>query len=173
MVFSDIRPGRVRCWNIWNLLTILNVNLIIILSLYNCSRHFLAYLLINWMKTRYRDSIRSRIFQILKVIRVFCCFFKEDPRIRGISWFFLKFKENTDFLWIFLKNRDFSRILTYVNFSLSAKFNRFFIILGGIEEKDQKLWFFKKPTKNVVFRGFSWFFENTHNYWILKIFKIG
>ena len=55
---------------------------------------------------------------------------------------------------IFCQNLGF---LTYVNFSLSAKFNRFFIILGGIEEKDQKLWFFKKPRKNVVFRGFSWF----------------
>ena len=56
----------------------------------------------------------------------------------------------------FLQNLVF---LTYVNFSLSAKFNRFFIILGGIEETDQKTTVFQKYPKIVVFRGFSWFFE--------------
>ena len=68
--------------------------------------------------------------------------------------------------------RQKSRFLTYVNFSLSAKFNRFFIILGGLEEKDQKNHIFKKDlkigffldflgfsrfsivAKNVIFRGF-------------------
>ena len=52
---------------------------------------------------------------------------------------------------------DFSRFLTYVNFSLSAKFNRFFIILGGLEETDQKTTFFQKDPKIVIFRGFWWF----------------
>ena len=54
--------------------------------------------------------------------------------------------------------RQKSRFLTYVNFSLSAKFNRFFIILGGVTvdilvsgvlyKGPRKTWFF------VVFRGF-------------------
>ena len=51
-------------------------------------------------------------------------------------------------MWNFCQNLDF---LTYVNFSLSAKFNRFFIILGGRVvwskkstdfKKQRKMWFF-------------------------------
>ena len=112
---------------------------------------------ISRLKTTCRDSIRSRIFQILKVIRVFCCFFKEDPRIRWISWILENFKENTDFLQIFLKNLHFSWFLTYVNFSLSAKFNRFFIILGGSPEIDRDFknrWFSRKI---AIFQRKSWF----------------
>ena len=68
----------------------------------------------------------------------------------------MKFKENTDFLRISLKIGDFSRFLTYVNFSLCAKFNRFFIILGGPPWIYQEIHRFQKGPKNVIFRGFSW-----------------
>ena len=54
------------------------------------------------------------------------------------------------FSWIF---RQKSRFLTYVNFSLSAKFNRFFIILGGSP------WIyliFGPGTKRLENRDFSW-----------------
>ena len=80
-------------------------------------------------------------------------------QIFQLSWFAAKKgKENFDFLeiskklWIFHQKSQF---LTYVIFSLSAKFNRFFIILGGgvgfepgkpqilkSREKCDFLWFF-------------------------------
>ena len=84
--------------------------------------------------------------------------------IKENRWLSKKAKKNLIFFEILRKIRifrQFSGFLTYVNFSLSAKFNRFFIILGGIEEMDQKSWIFKKSRKNVVFRGFQenrWFF---------------
>ena len=77
---------------------------------------------------------------------------------RGITWFTKKFEENTDFLQISKKNAHFSGFLTYVNFSLSAKFNRFFIILGGVAvDIPGNHGSLKKPRKTrffVVFRGF-------------------
>ena len=66
-------------------------------------------------------------------------------------------KQNFDFFEISRKSvifRQKSRFLTYVNFSLSAKFNRFFIILGGVRSAGPKIAVFLKFEEN---RGFSRF----------------
>ena len=47
------------------------MDFIIYLSLYAYIRYFLLYLLINRMKTRYRDSTRSQLFQIFQILAVF------------------------------------------------------------------------------------------------------
>ena len=115
------------------------------------------------MKTRYRDSTRSHKNHI------FCCLkprgfkrsnisklsslavkiggiFHKDLGDRG-KWSSLrKYRFSPDF-------RQKSWFLTYVNFSLSAKFNRFFIILGGppwIYQETTVLWRSREK------RGFSW-----------------
>ena len=65
-----------------------------------------------------------------------------------------KFQRKYQFFW---KNLHFSWFLTYVNFSLSAKFNRFFIILGGSPEIDRDFknrWFSRKI---AIFQRKSWF----------------
>ena len=82
---------------------------------------------------------------------------------------FHKFQRKYRFSW---KNLNFSWFLTYVNFSLGAKFNRFFIILGGGRQKDQKSQFLvvlgvpytgiwpKKSRKTLMrYQGFCEFFS--------------
>ena len=116
------------------------------------------------MKTRYRDSTRSQ-------------YLKSSKRCEK-SWFFIKyqsllksgiFKENHIFreirglLWISRKYRFLRNFVKKtgffwtVRYSLSAKFNRFFIILGGSGCRDQKSTDFKKDRKTwffLVFLGF-------------------
>ena len=82
---------------------------------------------------------------------------------------FREFLENTDFLQIFLKIWGFWYTR---NFSLSAKFNRFFIILGGLEEKDQKSWFFKKDRKSTILKKKPRFFKYSRNMRFSSNFQI-
>ena len=118
------------------------------------------------MKTRYRDSTRSQVFQIFQILAVFVDYRYQSGKFdefRGLLGSLKKipiFPEKSDF---FVKIRGF----WHTNFSLSAKFNRFFIILGGSAGTDQKSWFSRKlrfSRKNVVFCLFSnssektWFF---------------
>ena len=102
----------------------------------------------------------SWIFQILRKIAIFFEFWRSIEKSRFLTNFLEKF----GFSWT-------------VRYSLSAKFNRFFIILGGQEETDQKTMLFKKDRKIRFFlvfwrttwfavvlknRGFWWIFENGH-----------
>ena len=76
---------------------------------------------------------------------------------RENSWNFVdswKFQGKYRFSW---KNLNFSWFLTYVNFSLSAKFNRFFIILGGSAWRDQKPRVSSNYWKIAIFQRKSWF----------------
>ena len=112
------------------------------------------FLLVNRLKTMIRDSIGSKLLKYFKFLRSSKIGDFDNIGDFNKSW------KNLIFLEILRKTRFFRQnwgFRTYVNFSLSAKFNRFFIILGGLEEMDRESWFFKEPEKNVVFRGFPCF----------------
>ena len=86
------------------------MDFIIYLSLYAYIRYFLLYLLINRMKTRYRDSTRSQLFQIFQILAVFVDYRYQSGKFdefRGLLGSLKKipiFPEKSDF---FVKIRGF------------------------------------------------------------------
>ena len=74
-------------------------------------------------------------------------YFKEIPGFEGPPrkyWFSSNFVKKTGFFWT-------------VRYSLSAKFNRFFIILGGSAWRDRKNRVFQRTPKTTIFGGFLGF----------------
>ena len=124
------------------------------------SRSFASIASIIWKsgsKTMDRDSIGSKLLKYFKFL--ISSKIADFDNIGGFNKtrknsIFLENQRKYRFSSNFLENLVF---LTYVNFSLSAKFNRFFIILGGSGCRDQNPRFFEIREKSRFFvdlRGF-------------------
>ena len=126
------------------------------ICLFYCLFPYLSMIIYDLLQIQAENQIpRQHPFSSISNISNIVDFFNKLKKIL-ISLKFIKKITN------FAKNCEKISIFLNVNFSLCAKFNRFFIILGGSPEKDRDFKNRENPRKIVIFGGFSknlWFFK--------------